>query len=163
MINTLNSWPWTIWIKNIITVLYHIKHLDWSSSVMAKNLYVNVLLRSHWRLTFELQMSPMVTNGHQFLSYGQCEVIVTLTFDYQILQFILESKWTLVPSLKKFPQDVPEIRDLQEWDGHMKNPMAIASMEEKLSMLIFIMSRPLHCLTLTSHRMYCNSIEFYLG
>ncbi len=32
-------------------------------------------------------------------------------------QFILESKWTFVPNLKKFPQGVPEISRSRKWDG----------------------------------------------
>lgn len=37
-------------------------------------------------------------------------------------QCILESKWTFVPNLKKFPQGIPDILHSWEWGKRMNNP-----------------------------------------
>lgn len=60
-----------------------------------------------------------------FMSMGRHQAELTLTFDpwtpksNQFIQF--ESKWVFAAKLKKFPEGIPEILRLQEWDRHPEN------------------------------------------
>ena len=54
---------------------------------------------------------------YEIFSNGQKKLLCDLWPFSTKIEFILESKWTFVPNLRKFPLCVLEISRSQEWDG----------------------------------------------